>query len=221
MKYNISSSLCMVAVLGVVFCCISGARAGSMSLSGLSSDPNISAAELGATVDFQLTSTDLSTDPIITVTVSNTSLAQITELLFNIPDSVKSVSLTTNPQGRWQVTGLSDSHSVAGFGLFDLLLDDIPGQPTVKISSGAVDPTIFGIQLFDGDGSITDAYFYNGSESTTITGGETAVVVAAFFTNVSEQGDAYGASLAMPEPGTLALLAFSMFMVGVFRCRLC
>lgn len=193
----------VVSVLALVF--VAGAAsATTINLSGVSSDAT-PASELDASFDFSVTGATL------TLTVTNTgSDFNINQIYFNGSDDVTSLSLTSaTHSAQGDVTGIwapvEPGSSADGFGAFDFALTDGVGETNVNIIEPGED--IVFVFAITGTG-LTDADF--------IVGNGSGYLAAAKFVNGPGDDSAFG---TVPEPGTLALLAFGAAGLALGRSR--
>lgn len=154
----------------------------------------------------------------LTFTVSNDTLVPaefaMSEMLFNIPDNVTSLSLTGNPANKWQAIFDNSSGggtSANGFGMFDLQLIDAPGNGIAKIGPGASATFVLALS---GTGTVSLNDFAKDEFSMIPPGAPDAqMLVAAKFIQGPNDESAYGA--IVPEPSTMALVAIG----GLFLMR--
>ena len=172
---------------------------------------------LDATFEFTLSSYMLEDDPILTFSVHNQTTApdefDMNELYFNAPDNVTGMSVISGGTG-WTLdldNAPGGGFNVNGFGMYDVAMVDGVGGDPHEIMPGEIH--VFEIQL-SGAGSVTDIGFvWEFTEIDPGLGGTPTVVAAKF---VSGPGDAsaYGATATpVPEPGSLAMLAFGGLML--------
>jgi hypothetical protein len=201
----------VASVLALVF--VAGAAsATTINLSGVSSDAT-PASQLDASFDFSVTGTTL------TLTVTNTgSDFNINQIYFNGSSLVSSLTLTSaTHSAAGDVTAIwgpvEPGSSADGFGAFDFALTDGVGETNVNL----IEPTesIVFVFAITGSGGYGDADF--------IVGNANGYLAAARFVNGPDDpespGDEDSAFGAVPEPGTLALLAFGAAGLALGRSR--
>lgn len=201
----------VLSLLALVFAAGS-ASATTINLSSVSSDAT-PASQLDASFDFSVLGSTL------TLTVTNTgSDFNINEIYFNGSGIVSSLSLTSaTHSAAGDVTAIwapvEPGSSADGFGAFDFALTDGVGETNVNI----IEPTESIVFVFSitGSGGYGDADF--------IVGNSNGYLAAAKFVNGPDDpespGDEDSAYGTVPEPGTLALLAFAAAGLTLGRSR--
>ena len=227
---NLRSFLRIPTVLVLVVCLLAGstsaqAASSSLILSDFVSDgptpPDVTL--LDATLTFTLDAATIDLDAVastvLTVSVANQTTApnefNITEIFFNVPDTVTSASFSVNPGSEWMLNfdNLPGGGIMAdGFGDFDLHILDAPGDPIAKVNSG--DTVDFGLTL-SGTGIISvDDFVTEFSENQTLEVGP--MLAAVKFVNGPGDVSAFGAT---PEPSTVALLTAGGSLIFLRRKR--
>lgn len=171
--------------------------------------------DLDATLAFDLSTAIDPLDEILlpvemSFTFANDTLGfNVTEVFFNIPDNVTSVSLTGNPAGKWELAfdnSVGGGFSPNGFGAFDLSIHDGPSGGAAKVAAGS--SATFGI-ILSGTGTVNLTDFM--SEFSEILPGDEAMIAAARFDAPGGGGNSpqgFGATnFVIPEPSTIAFLA--------------
>jgi hypothetical protein len=185
------------------------AMAASITLSNLSSDPEVFLAELAATLDFTVDGNTL------TLSVSNDSASRdIVGVYFNAGASVSGLSLTSGAN-KWKLQDVDDKNDPTDtgvFGVFDYIVW-VKGKDANNEKLAPGESAIFVIDIA-GAGVFSASDFL--SVSSTVESGEVSVFVAAMFgvDNDSPIGAAHA-----PEPTTGALLGMGLCLLAAHRVR--
>jgi hypothetical protein len=200
--------LCAVVAVGAMAIAFDAA-AMTVTLSNVSNDSGVDAADLSATMDFEVDGNTL------TLSASNDSDDfDITAFYFNVAASVTALTLTSGP-GNWKLADQlkgGDPIDTGVFGVFDYVVW-VTGKKadTGKLESGDVATFVFeigGVGPFDA----TDF----ASEISLVDAGEIPVFTAARFRAGDES--AIGAAHA-PEPTTGLLFGMGMCFMSAYSSR--
>jgi hypothetical protein len=193
-----------MAALGLVF------EAGAMAiqLSYESSDPELAAADLAATLDFEVVGSTL------TLNVSNDSTDfDLAGIYFNITASDATLALRSGPKD-WILEAPSDKNptDIGAFGVFDSIVW-VKGRKAdnAKLSPGDVASFTFSI---DSAGPLTAEDFT--AELSMIGEGEIAALAAG---RIGTGKDALIGATHAPEPTTALLVGMGMMMLTANRNR--
>ncbi len=200
-------AILIAAVMGVGLC---SAQANIITLSGFSSD-DTSAEDLDATVEFSVASTTLR------IVVSNLTDGpddgpdtgfDIMSIYFNATENVTGLMLTS-PTSGWTLYPWSNNTKANRFGQFDFALIDDMGIDPAQIDGK--NSETFTLAIEGTEVSASDFY----TVPSVIPPGEAPMLLAAKFVNGPGDDSAFGASSAIPEPATIALLGLG----GLLLCR--
>jgi hypothetical protein len=197
-----ASSIRKLLLVGVIAGFASAANATTIELSNHSSDSTTPASALSATLEFVVSGTELM------LTVNNQSEFEITEIYFNFPDSVTTLTETLLPTG-WS---LEFDKQAAQFGIFDAALLAGKKSQTAILSSGTGTFTL-GIV---GTGPFADYHFAN--EHTEVPPGDLRARAAAKFV-AGPEGMEGGYGAATPEPNGAVLFGVGCLILGLAMRR--
>jgi hypothetical protein len=205
---GLQRKLCAAVAVGAMAIAFDAA-AMTITLSNVSNDPGVAAADLAATMDFEVDGNTL------TLSASNNSddFAIIT-LYFNASTSVTALTLTSGPDDwrlKDEVKG-GDPIDAGVFGIFDYFLR-LPNKKVEasKLEFGDVATFVFEI---GGTGPFDATDF--ASEISLVDAGEIPVFTAARFRAGEES--AIGAAHA-PEPTTGLLFGMGMCFMSAYSSR--
>ncbi len=194
-----------VAAFGLVF----DASATTIGLSNVSSDPGVDAADLAATLDFEVVGSTL------TLNVSNDSSAfDFTGIYFNVTTGVETLTLTSGPKD-WKLEAPSGNNptDTGAFGVFDYIVGvKAKKADSAKLSPGDVASFVFSI---GSAGTFTAADFT--TELSLVDEGEIAALAAGRF-GIGKNSP-IGATHT-PEPATGLLVGLGIMILAANRNRL-
>ena len=183
--------------------------AASITLSNLTSDPEVFLEELAATLDFTVDGN------ILTLSVSNDSASlDVFGFFFNAGASVSGLSLTSGPN-KWKLQDPDDKGDPTDtgvFGEFDYIVW-VKGKDANKELLAPGESAVFVIDI-EGAGPFSASDFL--SATSVIEAGEVSAIVAATF-GVGKDSP-IGAAHA-PEPTTGALLGMGLCLLAAQRAR--
>jgi hypothetical protein len=205
---GLQRKLCAVVAVGVMAIAFDAA-AMTITLSNVSNDPGVAAADLAATMDFEVDGNTL------TLSASNNSDDfAITGFYFNAAASVTALTLTSGP-GDWKLADQlkgGDPIDTGVFGVFDYVVW-VTGKKAAnaKLESGDVSTFVFEI----GGAGPFDATDFSNTLSL-VDAGEISAYSAALFG--AGKDSPIGAAHA-PEPTTGLLFGMGLCFMSAYSSR--